>query len=149
MIANGAPIIARNLLADRCQAPIDGGRRLRDGHPVLGASKTWRGVAAALLMTPAAALMVGLSASTGFVVGAGAMAGDLCSSFVKRRMNRPVSSQVVGLDQIPEAAIPLLLVAPALSLSPLRIAVVTALFFLGGLVLSKLLYRLKIRQRPY
>lgn len=149
MTANGAPIIARRLLGDRWQTPIDGGRRLRDGRPLFGVSKTWRGAVAALLVTPLVAKLLGLALAVGFLVATGAMAGDLLSSFVKRRLDKPSSSQALGLDQIPESAVPLLLVAVPLSLSLARIALLVALFFVGELLLSRLLYRLKIRQRPY
>ncbi|HHH35216.1 MAG TPA: CDP-archaeol synthase, partial [Gammaproteobacteria bacterium] len=65
--ANGAPVLAQWLLREWGAAPIDGGRILRDGYPLLGTSKTWRGLAAALLATPLAALLVGVDALTGIL----------------------------------------------------------------------------------
>jgi len=149
MVANGAPIIARKLFGQRWNAPIDGGRCLPDGRRLLGVSKTWRGIVAALSITPLVSVAIGLSVGIGVAVAAGAMLGDLSSSFLKRRLGRPSSSQALGLDQIPEALAPLLLVAPELSLSPSHILGLTTVFLVGELLLSKLLYRLKIRQRPY
>jgi len=48
--ANTAPVALARLLGARFARPIDGGLVLRDGHPLLGRSKTWRGLAAAILL---------------------------------------------------------------------------------------------------
>jgi len=49
-IANGTPILARLLLVERCSAPINQGKASAfDGQPLLGSSKSWRGVIAVLL----------------------------------------------------------------------------------------------------
>ena len=47
----------------------------------------------------------------------GAMAGDLVSSFMKRRLRLKSEAQAVGLDQIPEVLLPLLLRKSRLGLS--------------------------------
>jgi len=83
------------------------------------------------------------------VVATTAMAGDLLSSFLKRRLALQPSSQAVGLDQIPESLFPLLACRQALSLTVLDIVVGTAIFFLGEVVLSRVLFRLHVRDRPY
>ena len=147
--ANGAPVLAQWLLREWGAAPIDGGRILRDGYPLLGTSKTWRGLAAALLATPLAALLVGVDALTGILIAFTAMIGDLASSFVKRRRALKPSSQALGLDQIPESLLPALAAAPLLHLSFWEITSTVALFFLLELGLSRALYRMGIRQRPY
>ena len=85
----------------------------------------------------------------GAIVGAVAMAGDLASSFVKRRLALPPSSRATGLDQIPESLFPLLAASALLPLSALDIVVATLAFFLGEIVLSRLLYKWRIRDRPY
>jgi hypothetical protein len=77
------------------------------------------------------------------------MAGDLLSSFIKRRLDRPPSSRATGLDQIPESLIPLLACRTALSLTVWDIIVTAALFFAGEVALSRLFYRLRLRDRPY
>jgi CDP-2,3-bis-(O-geranylgeranyl)-sn-glycerol synthase len=78
-----------------------------------------------------------------------AMAGDLLSSFVKRRLGLAPSSQAIGLDQIPESLFPLLAACLLLPLTALDVAVATMLFFAGGLLLSRLLYKWHVRDRPY
>jgi len=148
-LANGTPVIAKRLLGDRLSAPLDGGARLVDGEPIFGRSKTIRGIVLALLATAAGAPLLGLGWWIGLLVGAAAMAGDLFSSFVKRRCKLSPSSRAVGLDQVPEALFPLLACRGALGLTVEEIAAAVAIFFAGEVVISRVLYRLRIRDRPY
>jgi CDP-diglyceride synthetase len=148
-IANGAPVIATKLFGHHFSYPLDGGVAFPDGRPLFGKSKTIRGILVAILLTALSAPLLGLGWTIGIVVGSLAMAGDLFSSFVKRRMNLTPSSRATGLDQIPESLFPLLACRGTLSLSGLDIAICVAIFFAGEIVLSQLLYRAHIRDRPY
>lgn len=148
-IANGAPIIARLLLGDRLSFPLDGYARFIDGRPLLGASKTVRGLVFSVVATSTVALLVGMRLSTGIVVGVGAMAGDLLSSFTKRRLGLNPSSRATGLDQIPESLVPTLMCWRELSLTAADVVAVVGLFWFGEIVLSRLLFRMHIRDRPY
>ena len=78
-----------------------------------------------------------------------AMAGDLFSSFVKRRLGLPPSSRALGLDQIPESLLPLLVCRQSLSLTALDIGLAVAIFFVGELGISRLLYKAHLRDEPY
>lgn len=149
LVANGAPILAQRLLGRRLDWPLDGGRVLADGQRLLGKSKTLRGVVSALLLTPLAALALGETVWLGGLIAAGALAGDSLSSFLKRRLGRAPSSQALGLDQIPEALLPLLLVRGWRELDGLTLIGLVVAFVVLELLLSKLLYRLRIRRRPY
>jgi CDP-2,3-bis-(O-geranylgeranyl)-sn-glycerol synthase len=137
------------LLGNCWNAPVDFNVRFFDGRPVFGEAKTWRGLAASLVLTTIAAPALGLHAVYGCVLSAVAMAGDLFSSFLKRRMRLPPHGQAFLLDQVPESLFPLLVLAPALGLTVPDIAVTVAAFVALGIVLSRLLFRLKIRDRPY
>ena len=148
-IANGAPVVAKKILGKRLNWPLDGGAKFFDGRPVFGASKTIRGVVLAVFATTLAAPILGLPWQIGAAVGAFAMIGDLCSSFAKRRLNRPLHSRATGIDQIPESLFPLLAVACALSLSAADVIAGTAAFFVGEILLSRVLYRVHLRDRPY
>ncbi len=148
-LANGAPLVAAKLLGPRFAQPLDAGLLFRDGRPLLGASKTVRGVIAALAASTAGAPLIGIPAGVGALVGAAAMAGDALSSFIKRRLGLPASSRATGLDQIPESLIPLLACWPLLPLTLWDIVAVTAIFFLGEVVLSRVLYQVHLRDRPY
>lgn len=149
MVANGAPILAYRLLGERFGWPVDGGRRWRDGRPLLGKSKTWRGLIAAVTAATVAAPLLGLPVAVGVLVGAGAMLGDLASSFVKRRLAIESSGFAPGLDQVPESLLPSLLVMPLTGLGAVDVLVLVAAFFVLELLLSQVLYRLRIRKRPY
>jgi CDP-2,3-bis-(O-geranylgeranyl)-sn-glycerol synthase len=149
VVANGAPVIAKNMLGDRLNAPLDGGMVLYDGKPLFGPTKTVRGIAAALLVTPLAAWLMGLPWELGALVAASAMTGDLLSSFVKRRMTLPSSSMALGLDHIPESVLPLLASCLLLPLSLFDVLIGTVVFCAGALLLSPLLYHFKLRDRPY
>jgi len=148
-LANGAPVIAKRILANHFAWPLDGNLNFIDGRPLFGSSKTMRGVLVAVLVTTACAPLLGLEFRIGLVVGVTAMAGDLFSSFVKRRLGLPPSSRATGLDQIPESLFPALACSQALSLTALDIVAAVAIFFVGEQLLSRLLFRLHVRDRPY
>ena len=148
-VANGAPLVAKKVLGDRLSSPLDGGVTFVDGRPLFGKSKTVRGVVLAILLSALAAPVIGLGWELGAVIGSAAMAGDLFSSYVKRRLDLAPSSRATGLDQIPESLLPLLVCRGALVLSGLDIAICVAVFFVGEGSLSRLLYKAHIREQPY
>ena len=147
--ANGAPVIAKLMLRDRFSLPLDGNRKFVDGKPLLGHAKTIRGVLIAIIVAAAIAPLIGLTFELGLLVGATAMAGDLLSSFLKRRLGRAPSSRATGIDQVPESLLPLLACKQALALTWADIVVGCGLFFVGEILLSRLLFRLRLRERPY
>jgi CDP-diglyceride synthetase len=148
-LANGTPVFIADILGDRFASPIDGGAKFIDGRPLFGASKTFRGVFFSILVTSACGPLVGPSWRIGALLAAVAMAGDLFSSFLKRRMNLPAGGRAIGLDQVPESLFPLLACRSALPLTALDIVGTVAIFFVGELLLSRLLYRLHLRDHPY
>jgi CDP-2,3-bis-(O-geranylgeranyl)-sn-glycerol synthase len=148
-IANGAPVVAKKLWGGALARPLDAGLRFIDGRPLFGPTKTVRGVLVAVAATSLAAPLVGIAWWLGALIGAAAMAGDLLSSFIKRRLGRPPSSRALGLDHIPESLLPLLACRQALALTPADIGLVVAVFFAGAVVLSRLLYRVGLRDEPH
>ena len=148
-LANGAPVVAKKLMGARLAFPLDAGARFFDGQPLLGPSKTVRGVVISVVTTAAVAPLLGQSLATGGLVAALAMIGDLFSSFVKRRMRFPSSSQAIGLDQVPESLLPLLVCKEMLSLTSIDVAIGVGIFVVGELILSRLLYDLRLRDEPY
>lgn len=149
MAANGAPVIAQDILGSRFSYPVDGGVRFVDGQPLFGSSKTIRGILLSILAATVCAALVGLEWGIGVRVGSVAMAGDLFSSFLKRRMRLPAGGRATGLDQVPESLFPLLACRAALSLTLLDIAVGVGIFLVGEVVLSRLLFKAHLRDRPY
>jgi CDP-2,3-bis-(O-geranylgeranyl)-sn-glycerol synthase len=148
-LANGAPVAAKKILGARLAFPLDAGVHFFDGQPLLGPSKTIRGIVASVITTAVVAPLLGLSPATGGLVAALAMTGDLISSFVKRRLKFPSSSQAIGLDQVPESLLPLLVCREALSLTSVDVAIGVVVFLVGELILSRLLYDLRFRDEPY
>jgi CDP-2,3-bis-(O-geranylgeranyl)-sn-glycerol synthase len=111
VVANGAPIIARDLLGKRGDWPLD--------------------------------------FATGAYVGLLAMMGDLLSSFLQRRLGIASSDSALGLDQGLEALVPVLVMQKPWALSLPDMLAIIAIFVNVDVVLSRLSYRLHIRQSPW
>jgi len=148
-VANATPIFTKKLLKDKVAAPLDGGVILPDGQPLFGESKTVRGLLLSVIATALAAVLLGLHWDTGAVFAAASLGGDVISSFVKRRLKLRPHAQALGLDQIPEALLPMLLLRHTLNLSAADIAAAVCAFIVLALLLSRLLFKLNIRDRPY
>ena len=148
-VANGTPVAAKRVLGDMLAGPLDGGMTFNDGRPLFGLAKTIRGIVLSLLATPIAAALIGLPWQLGAVVAGAAMAGDLLSSFVKRRMGLAPSSKATGLDQIPEALLPLMASRLVVAVTFADIVAGTIIFFVGGIILSRILFALRLRDQPY
>jgi len=148
-LANGTPIVAKKIFGPRFSFPVDAGTIFLDGRPLIRQSKTIRGILISVLITTASAPLIGLDLTTGAIIAGAAMAGDLFSSFVKRRLNSPPSSQALGLDQVPESLFPMLACRDALSLTIADIALGVGIFFIGALILSRFLFRAHLRDEPY
>lgn len=149
IIANGAPILARVLLHDAFDLAVDFGRKLPDNNAIFGSSKTWRGIWAAALTTSAAAWLIGYSPTTGLLIAAFAVAGDLTSSFIKRRLAMKPSSMAPLLDQVPESLFPALIMMPVFNLTIFSVLLLVLIFIIVELALSHTLYKWGIRKRPY
>jgi len=148
-VANGAPLLAKKLFGSVFIYPIDGGITFFDGRPLLGSSKTWRGLIAAVTLTTLAAPLLALPTTFGALFALAAMAGDLLSSFIKRRLGKAPSSMCLGLDQIPEALLPLLVFREPLGLSVMAIAMIVIAFLVAELLASRILYKFNLRDHPY
>lgn len=115
-IANMMPVVAARILG-KPSRPVDFGRSWR-GRPIFGNNKTWRGLAAGTLaggvffLVQAWLYDAGLLRSwavvdyallpwwLGFVMGLGALCGDLAKSFFKRRLGIGSGQSWIGIDQM-------------------------------------------------
>ena len=149
VVANGSAVIAKKLLGVAFGRPLDGGALFVDDQPIFGPSKTIRGVLVSVLATSISAGLIGLGWEVGTLIATFAMAGDLFSSFVKRRLHLPSSSMAIGLDHIPESLFPLLASRLLLPLSIFDIVGGVMIFVVGALILSPLLFKLNLRDEPY
>ena len=146
-VANGTAVVAKKLLGVAFACLLDGGALFVDGQPIFGPSKTIRGIVVSVLATSICAALMGLGWRVGTLVATFAMAGDLFSSFVKRRLHLASSSMAIGLDHIPE-----------FSLTPARQPFAAAVehsrhcgrgddLVVGGLILSPILFKFKSSRR--
>ena len=149
LLANGTPIIVKKLLGSRFAYPLDGGKKYFDGRPWFGASKTIRGIISSIFITSVGAVLIGYSIQTGILFASVSLAGDLASSFIKRRLDLPPSSRALGLDQLPESIFPLLFCWSTLGLDIPTAVTVVVVFFIAEIILSQVLFRLHIRDHPY
>ncbi|MDX1697380.1 MAG: CDP-archaeol synthase [Thiohalobacterales bacterium] len=143
IVANGTPAVLGILLRRRLAWPLDGGLKLPDGQRLLGPSKTVRGVLGSIALTALVAPAFGLDRASGALFALLAMAGDLVSSFTKRRLGYPSGSEHPLLDQLPETCLPLLLLQPVTGAGLAEMAVAIAAFTVVNLALTRLYLRLR------
>jgi CDP-2,3-bis-(O-geranylgeranyl)-sn-glycerol synthase len=96
--ANAIPVLAGG---GPC---MDFGRTLRDGRPIFGRNKTFRGFFAGLAIGTIAGLVesyvFNYAIAFGFMISLGALMGDLAGAFVKRRLNIPPGGLLPVVDQV-------------------------------------------------
>jgi CDP-2,3-bis-(O-geranylgeranyl)-sn-glycerol synthase len=135
-LANGAPWVAARLLGKRWAWPLDCGLMLRDGRRLLGSHKTWRGLLAGSALCAALAPALGLSWTVGASFAMLSLLADALTSAIKRRLSLVPGADVPGLDQLPEALLPLIVLAPALQLGAASIGAVALAFLALNLLFS-------------
>jgi uncharacterized protein len=105
---NSLPPIASVFADEWLGRAVDGGVLWRDGRPLLGRHKTIRGVAVAVTGGILVFPCLGEAWWVAGIAALLAMAGDLVSSFIKRRSSFHSGKEVVVLDQLFESLFPLL-----------------------------------------
>ena len=125
---NMLPFAAHLIFGHRFEAAVDGGLSLPDGRPLFGRNKTWRGIIASVAGGAAVAPLLGISWQLTALAALLAMAGDLATSFTKRRMGQPSGKPVFLLDQFLEGVLPLLLLWYELALPVWHVIVAFVIF---------------------
>jgi hypothetical protein len=128
IVANATPVVLARIFGDRYGAPIDRNRVFRDGRPLFGPHKTWRGAIGGTLAAGLTGDVLAMGFVLGLLFGALALLGDLVSSFVKRRGGCASGRAVPGLDQLPEALLPMLCLRTFLGLDLPAVLGTTTLF---------------------
>ena len=77
------------------------------------------------------------------------MAGDVFSSFIKRRLGLAPHSMAPLLDQVPESLFPTVMLRHTFGLDAVSIIILVAAFVVAELLLSLVLFKLGIRKKPY
>jgi len=128
LLVNFLPFVASLLCEERFSRPIDGGLLWRDGRPLLGSHKTFRGLLAGVL----GGVIISPMLTITWPVAAGAallsMSGDLLTSFIKRRLHYPSGKPVPVFDHLFESLFPLLFLYNFLQLSLWHITAILTLF---------------------
>jgi RimJ/RimL family protein N-acetyltransferase len=135
--ANATPVLMARAFGTRWDAPIDAVIGRDPQRPLFGAHKTWRGLAAGTLACTLIGALLPCGAWVGMGFGLLALAGDLGSSFVKRRMQWNSGHPAPLLDQLPESLLPLIVFGNALALDGAAILGTAALFTLLDLATER------------
>ena len=117
-VANMSPVITSKIFP-KWSTPIDFGAVHADGERTLGDGKTWRGLIGGGITGGITGLLMarfsfaffpdlGYSEGTtlwaafmfGFVIGFGALVGDVVESYIKRRSGRPRGTAWIPFDQL-------------------------------------------------
>lgn len=147
VIANAAPVITSFIFSEQKLQPIDFGLKLKDEQALFGKSKTWSGLISSLILTSFCAYVLNYDISSGLIISTLAMAGDLISSFIKRRFKQKSSETCILLDQIPESVFPALAMKIIYSLSMIQVIAIVVSFIIIELILSAILLRYRRRKR--
>mgnify|MGYP000350738519 CR=1 FL=1 len=148
-VANAAPVALGG------GRPIDGGKKFRDGRPLLGPGKTIRGFLAGLVAGSSVGFIQGLAVGSctlpaiGLLLAVGALVGDLSGSFIKRRLNIPRGGAAPLLDQLGFVLMALLFASPLVIPrweTILTLIVVTPPIHLGTNFIG---YKLGMKKKPY
>ncbi|HEU4655461.1 MAG TPA: CDP-archaeol synthase [Steroidobacteraceae bacterium] len=139
--ANATPILIARLAQGRFSAPLDFGCTLADGERLLGSHKTWRGLLSGVASCAAIGMLVGVPLIYGVTFGCVSLLGDALSSAVKRRLHAKPGTEYIGLDQIGEALLPLIVFAKPLSLNFADVLAVTFTFVTLDLATERIRHR--------
>ena len=161
--ANMAPVIVKRVKL--FAFPIDFSKQIGN-KPVLGGNKTFRGLIFGVVFAIAIAYMQYILYKTelfrnvsflnyeswllfGFLMGFGALIGDLIKSFVKRRAGIKPGDKFIPFDQMDFVIGSLVFIIPIFDLS-LRIFIVSLLLsFVLDIIVNHLAFYLKIRNEKW
>lgn len=168
MWSNMAPVWAAKIkIFDRLNRPIDRGVKI-GGQPLFGKNKTYRGFAAGVILALIASLLQYLISekfvlvdnleltqldlidyiSIGFLLGFGALFGDLMASFFKRRLLIPAGSTWFPLDQIDYILGALLLTSTFMSFNISQYATAVFIGLFMHILVNYLGWKVGMRKHP-
>lgn len=166
-VANASPVFANKIpLLNQWKTPLDLGKKWR-GERLLGANKTWRGVAFGTLVGgvcgsiiytvyPESINYVSISIFSpimdmfvvGASLGAGALVGDAVESFFKRRVGVKSGESWFPFDQTDYIIGGLIFATPFVILSFKTNFIIFVTWFCAHLFWSYVGYLLKLKDKP-
>lgn len=161
--ANMAPVIVKKI--NFLKIPIDFNKKIND-KPIFGKNKTFRGlvfgIIFAMIITYLQSLLyknglfVEISITDysnwgliGFLMGFGAIFGDLVESFVKRRLNYEPGKSFVPFDQLDFVVGALIFVYPLVTLSLNKIIIILLLSFVLHVIVNHFAFYMGIRKEKW
>ena len=162
--ANMAPVLAKNMFR-KLTLPIDFNIRIGK-NAVLGKNKTYRGLVAGILVAIIIAyiqfflnennILADLALVDysnwlliGFLLGFGAMFGDMVKSFVKRRFGLKPGTPFVPFDQLDFVFGSLIFIYPVARLSMEKMAIILFISFILHMVINHIAFYTGIRKERW
>src|SRR3989338_1745681 len=162
--ANMAPVLAKNMFRNMA-FPIDFNIRIGN-DAILGKNKTYRGLIAGVLAAIIVAYIQFLLQSNniltefaiidysgwlliGFLLGFGAIFGDMVKSFVKRRLGFKPGMPFVPFDQLDFVFGALIFVYPVAKLYMEKIAIILFISFILHMVINHIAFYTGIRKERW
>lgn len=164
-LANMAPVIAKNLhLAESLAVPVDFNKQW-NYKPIFGSHKTFRGFIFGVLF----ALIIAYIQYTlydfaffrslslfeytkfnwytaGFLLGFGALFGDLVKSFFKRKLNVEPGQRFIPWDQIDYSVGAILFISLIFFINLYTIIFILIISFIGHILVNHISYYLGLRE---
>lgn len=144
--ANATPVIVAQLARDRWAASLDFGWVLPDGERLCGSHKTWRGLICGILACIGIGALFDLPPVLTAAFALISLLADAAWSIAKRRMHVRPGAELIGLDQLGEALLPLTLFAQELTLELGEVIAVTATFVALDVATAKCRHRRWLQQ---
>lgn len=162
--ANMAPVILKNFFR-KLAFPIDLNKKINN-KPIFGINKTYRGVIFGIIFAIFITFLQYILYKNniffdisivdysnwlllGFLLGFGAIIGDLMESFVKRRLNYPPGKPFVPFDQLDFVIGALIFVAPIVILSISKIITILLLTFVLHILINHIAFYTNVRQEKW
>jgi len=162
--ANMAPVIFKGI-AKKLAFPVDFNKRIKN-KPIFGKNKTFRGIIFGVLSAIIIAFLQYLLYNyqffkdisfinysnwlfVGFLMGSGAIIGDLAGSFVKRRLNFASGKRFVPFDQLDFVIGALFFISIVVDLRLLVIVTILIISFILHVIVNHLAFYLKIRKEKW
>lgn len=158
--ANMAPVFAKHIFSRKVLSPIDLGAKV-GGHPLFGKHKTFGGFIFGVVIGIATGYiqfllyphlkdfcLVDYSAlwmQLGFLLGLGAITGDLVESFFKRRFNLKSGKLWLPYDELDFSIGALIFASPVYFLGWINSGLILLISMLGDILVGWIGYLLHIR----
>tara|TARA_Y100000310_G_scaffold327507_1_gene393997 strand:+ start:912 stop:1448 length:537 start_codon:yes stop_codon:yes gene_type:complete len=158
--ANMAPVLCKRIKF--LNVPVDLNEKL-EGRPILGRNKTYRGLLAGVIFAVIIAFIqfllsrIGFFSSLsildysrwyliGFLLGLGALMGDMAESFIKRRLNIRPGRSFIPFDQTDYAIGALIFISVLKRLELGFMLITIALSFVLHILVSQIAFYLRLRK---